>query len=77
MNDIETLNEMALQNKEIYLFPLDNINKIDIRPIRSIMEMIIDSGVANKILDGKMVGAFIVANKEQFYKTKESRDKKC
>lgn len=75
MNDIETLNCMAEKNKEIYLFPLDNINKIDIRPVRSLMEMIIDSGVAQGILDGKYVGAFIVANREQFYKTKESEDK--
>ena len=27
------------------------------------------------MLDDKMVGAFIVANKEQFYKIKESEDK--
>lgn len=70
MNDIETLNCMGKQNKEIYLFPLDNINKIDIRPTRSVMEMIIDSGVAKKIQDGKIVGAFIVANKKQFYEIK-------
>ena len=78
MNDIEVLNSMAEQNKEIYLFPLSNIsniNNIDIRPGRSIMEMIIDSGVAKKMLDDKMVGAFIVADKEQFYKIKESEDK--
>lgn len=70
MNDLEVLNEMAKNNEEIYLFPLDNINKLDIRPVRSLMEMIIDSGVARKMQDDKMVGAFIVADKETFYKIK-------
>ena len=48
MNDIEVLNSMAEQNKEIYLFPLSNINNIDIGLGRSRMEMMIDSGVAKK-----------------------------
>lgn len=74
MNDIEVLNRMTKNNKEIYLFPLDNINKLDIRPIRSLMEMIIDSGVARKIQDGKMVGAFIVADKKTFFEIKNKKE---
>ena len=70
MNDIEVLNYMAKHNKEIYLFPLSNINRIKIRPVRSTIEIVIDSGVAKKIIDEKMVGAFIVANKDYFYKIK-------
>ena len=76
MNDIEVLNYMGKNNKEIYLFPLENIRKLDIRPVRSMMEMIIDSGVARKIQDGEMVGAFIVADREQFYKIKNGKDGK-
>ena len=71
MNDIEVLNYMAKHNKEIYLFPLININRIKIRPVRSTIEIVIDSGVAKKIIDEKMVGAFIVANKDYFYKIKK------
>ena len=74
MNDIEVLNQMGKNNKEIYLFPLENIRKLDIRPVRSMMEMIIDSGVARKIQDGEMVGAFIVADREQFYKIKNGKE---
>lgn len=48
MNDIEVLNYMAKHNKEIYLFPLSNINRIKIRPVRSTIEIVIDSGVAKK-----------------------------
>ena len=73
MNDIEVLNQMGKNNKEIYLFPLENISKLDIRPVRSTMEMLIDSGVARKMQDGEMVGAFIVADREQFYKIKNGR----
>ena len=76
MNDIEVLNQMGKNNKEIYLFPLENIRKLDIRPVRSMMEMIIDSEVARKIQDGEMVGAFIVADREQFYKIKNGKDGK-
>lgn len=70
MNDIEVLNYMEENSKEIYLFPLANIRKLDIMPVRSVMEMIIDSGVAKKMQDGEMVGAFIVADKKQFYNIK-------
>ena len=76
MNDIEVLNQMGKNNKEIYLFPLENIGKLDIRPVRSMMEMIIDSGVARKMQDGEMVGAFIVADREQFYKIKNGKEDK-
>lgn len=76
MNDIEVLNQMGKNNKEIYLFPLENINKLDIRPGRSIMEMIIDSGVARKMQHGEMVGAFIVADRKQFYNIKNGKEDK-
>lgn len=75
VNDIEVLNQMGKNNKEIYLFPLENIRKLDIRPARSIMEMIIDSAVARKMQDGEMVGAFIVADREQFYNIKKGEKK--
>lgn len=67
---------MGENNKEIYLFPLENISKLDIRPVRSVMEMIIDSGVARKMQNGKMVGAFIVADREQFYNIKNGKEDK-
>lgn len=71
MNDIETLNQMALQNKEIYLFPLNNILEIsNLDKIQCKIKMLIDSGVANKMLENKCVGALIIADKEQFYKIK-------
>ena len=76
MNDIEVLNQMGKNNKEIYLFPLENIRKLDIKPARSVMEMIIDSGVARKMQDGEMVGAFIVADRDQFYKIKNRKEDK-
>lgn len=67
---------MGKNNKEIYLFPLENISKLDIKPVRSVMEMIIDSGVAKKMQDGEMVGAFIVADKQQFYNIKNGKEDK-
>ena len=76
MNDIEVLNYMGKNNKEIYLFPLENISKLDIRPARSVMEMLIDSGVARKMQDGKMGGAFIVADREQFFNIKNGKENK-
>lgn len=72
MNDLETLNCMAEQNKEIYLFPLSNVLEIaNMNKVRSKITMLIDSEVAKGIVNDNFVGAFIVANKEQFYKIKE------
>ena len=70
-NDIETLNEMAVEGKEIYLFPLENIlgfSNLD-KP-RCKMEMLIDRGVAEKMINGKAVGALIIADKKQFNEIK-------
>ncbi len=72
MNDLEVLNQMAIQNEEIFMFPLENIIELsDLNKARSEMKMLIDGGVANKLVKGGYVGAFIVADKEQFYKIKK------
>lgn len=69
--DIETLNEMAVEGKEIYLFPLENIlgfSNLD-KP-RCEMKMLIDTGVAEKMLNGEAVGALIIADRKQFNEIK-------